>query len=185
MECAVAGAEGKAYLATWGCYYGRYGLLAVESRVESRQDDVRFSTGYTMGCLKSIMKYLWAFPTTCVGLLFLPLAGSGGLQWVDGVLEMHSRAIAFFLRRCTLLEDGASAMTLGHVVIGVDQHALDMTRAHERVHVRQCERWGPFFIPAYLLCSIYLLMRGKKAYLDNPFEVEARVDDGGNSRGLR
>jgi hypothetical protein len=32
-------------------------------------------------------------------------------------------------------------MTLGHVVIARDQDLLDLTRAHERVHVRQCERW--------------------------------------------
>jgi hypothetical protein len=46
------------------------------------------------------------------------------------------------------------------------------------VHVRQYERWGPFFIPAYLLCSVWLMLRGYNAYLDNPFEVEAyAIDD--------
>ena len=64
-------------------------------------------------------------------------------------------------------------MTLGHVVLGVDGPALDFTRPHERVHVRQCERWGPLFIPAYLLASAYQRARGRHAYRDNPFEREA------------
>lgn len=64
-------------------------------------------------------------------------------------------------------------MTLGHIVIGRDQQCLDSTRSHERVHVRQCERWGPMFIPAYLFFSLRLLIRGGDAYRDNPFEREA------------
>jgi hypothetical protein len=42
------------------------------------------------------------------------------------------------------------AITLGHVVLATTESALKKTRSHERVHVRQYERWGPFFIPAYL-----------------------------------
>jgi hypothetical protein len=118
--------------------------------------------------------YLWAAPTTLVGLLFLPLAlAGGGAKVVDGVLELHGGAIAFFLRRCTLLRGGASAMTLGHVVLGRDGRLLELTRPHERVHVRQCERWGPLFIPAYLLASLLVLIRGGRPYEDNPFEREA------------
>jgi len=64
-------------------------------------------------------------------------------------------------------------MTLGHVVIARDQDLLDLTRNHERVHVRQCERWGPFFIPAYLIMSVVMKIRGLRAYEDNPFEREA------------
>ena len=122
------------------------------------------------------MVYLWALPTTAVGLLFLPLAllsRDGGAHVVDGVLELHGGAVAFFLRRCTLLRGGASAMTLGHVVLGRDPTLLDLTRAHERVHVRQCERWGPLFIPAYLLASALVALRGGRPYEDNPFEREA------------
>ena len=81
--------------------------------------------------------YFWAFPTTLLGLVFLPESLiSGEAHWVDGVLELHGRFAGLFLRCCR-----ASAMTLGHVVIARDQDLLDLTRAHERVHVRQCERW--------------------------------------------
>ena len=64
-------------------------------------------------------------------------------------------------------------MTLGHVVLGLDRAAHRRTRRHERVHVRQCERWGPLFLPAYLLASAYLWLKGRSAYYDNPFEREA------------
>jgi hypothetical protein len=125
-----------------------------------------------------ILCYAWALPTTSVGLLFVPAALVGGkMRWVDGVLELHGGVVAFFLENCTLLPGGASAMTLGHVVLGRDQEALDRTRSHERVHVRQVERWGPFFLPAYVLASLVAAMRGRDAYRENPFEREAFEDD--------
>jgi hypothetical protein len=64
-------------------------------------------------------------------------------------------------------------MTLGHIVVAIDQFALDSTRYHERIHVHQCERWGPLFIPAYLTASVYQWLRGRNAYRDNPFERQA------------
>ena len=121
-----------------------------------------------------ILAYAWALPTTALGLLFVPDALlTGEARWVNGVLEVHGRLARFFLQYCNLLEGGAVAMTLGHVVIARDQRLLDETRAHERVHVRQCERWGPLFIPAYLLFSAIQWFRGLRAYEDNPFEREA------------
>ena len=120
--------------------------------------------------------YLWALPTTSLGLACLALGaayGRIGAQVVDGVLELHGGLIEKFLRHGTLLPGGASAMTLGHVVLGRDLEALRRTRAHERIHVRQCERWGPLFVPAYLLSSLLLLLAGRDGYLDNPFEREA------------
>jgi hypothetical protein len=50
---------------------------------------------------------------------------------------------------------------------------LDETRAHERVHVAQCERWGPLFVPAYLAAGAWAWARGRHPYFDNPFEREA------------
>jgi hypothetical protein len=122
-----------------------------------------------------MIAYLWALPTTLVGLLFvLPvLVSGGGMQWEAGVLEIYGGAAAWFLRYGTLLKGGAAAMTLGHVVLGRDQALLAATRNHERIHVRQCERWGPLFIPAYLIASVITLIRGQSPYRDNPFEREA------------
>jgi hypothetical protein len=98
----------------------------------------------------------------------------GKAALVHGVLEVHGGAAAFVLRHLVLLRGGASAMTLGHVVLGRDRECLAWTRAHERVHVRQYERWGPLFLPAYALGSVLALARGRHYYRDNPFEREAR-----------
>lgn len=121
--------------------------------------------------------YLWTLPTTAVGLLALTLSAIAGRgtqhRVVDGVLEIHGGGIAHFLEHGTLLKHGASAMTLGHVVLGRDAQRLDLTRDHERVHVRQCERWGPMFLPAYLFASLLIFLRRGRPYEDNPFEREA------------
>ncbi|HEX8913246.1 MAG TPA: hypothetical protein VF796_12875 [Humisphaera sp.] len=131
-----------------------------------------------------ILVYLWALPTTFVGLLFVPAALVGGrMQVVDGVLELYGGVVATFLARGTLLPGGASAMTLGHVVLGRDRAALDRTRSHERVHVRQVERWGPLFLPAYVIASLVAAVRGKDASRDNPFERDAFEDDARRARG--
>jgi hypothetical protein len=121
------------------------------------------------------MRYLWALPNSVVALPFLivgVLTGARG-RVAYGVLEVWGGALSFFLRRCVPIPGGALAMTLGHVVLGRSEHAIVLTRAHERVHVRQCEQWGPFFIPAYLLASLAAILRGGNGYRDNWFEREA------------
>jgi hypothetical protein len=132
--------------------------------------------------LVRLLKYLWALPNTCIGLLFLmPAILSGGrIEFIQGCLEIRGGIVAFFLRRCTLLPNGASAMTLGHVILGQNALVLDMARDHEHVHVRQCERWGPFFIPAYLIASLIAWAKRRDPYLDNPFEREAYGRDQGS-----
>lgn len=124
--------------------------------------------------------YLWALPGTLVGLLLIPLAlfTGGGVQLVDGILEGYGGWLAKLLDRPFWVCGPISAVTFGHVVLGYDRPTLKRTRRHERVHVHQYERWGPFFIPAYLLASLWIRLRGGDAYLDNPFEVEAyAIDD--------
>src|SRR5947199_126910 len=98
--------------------------------------------------LKRAAIYLWVLPASSLGLLALVLGAMQSrvrTRIVDGVLEVHGGWITLFLRYCTLLSGGAMAMTLGHVVLGRTGRALTSTRSHERVHVRQCERWGPLF----------------------------------------
>ena len=68
-------------------------------------------------------------------------------------------------------------MTVGHVVLGQTDAALDLSRTHETVHVRQYERWGPLFLPAYALASVYAWAKGRNPYRDNIFEVEAYACD--------
>ena len=128
-----------------------------------------------------ILRTLWTFPTTAVGLAVGGLCTPFGARWrlVDGVLECHGGGVAWLLEHATLLEGGAMAMTLGDVVLGRSAAALDVTRRHERVHVRQAHRWGPLFIPAYLLASAVAWLQRRGAYRGNAFEREAyAVSDG-------
>ena len=129
--------------------------------------------------LSRLLRYAWASPTTAIGLGFvlLTLASGGRARWIDGVIEAHGGFAAWWLRRVVPLPGGASAMTLGHVVIGRDPRALEASRPHERVHVRQCERWGPLFVPAYLVASIWAWWRGGEVYRTNAFEREAYAED--------
>ena len=124
--------------------------------------------------------YLWVFPGSLVGLMLTPLAlvSGGRARVVEGVLEVHGGWVTRLLSKPFWVCGPIAAITLGHVVLGCDEWTLERTRRHERVHVRQYERWGPFFIPAYLLASLWLMLRGYDAYRDNPFEVEAyAIDD--------
>ena len=66
------------------------------------------------------------------------------------------------------------AITFGHVVLAVTASELERMRAHELVHVRQYEHWGPGFLVAYPLSGFWQWIRGRGAYRDNPFEVQAR-----------
>lgn len=122
-----------------------------------------------------VVLVIWAFPATVIGLVLAALAmlSGGGLQVVEGAIEAHGGLLPWILRRLPFVRGGASALTLGHVVVAVDQATLSRTRCHERVHVRQYERWGPFLIPAYLAVGLWLRLRGRDAYLDNPFERDA------------
>ena len=119
------------------------------------------------------LRYLWAFPITLLGLSFVaPTLLTGGRVRVErGAIEVYGGFARFFLRRCLVIT--ASAMCIGHVILGQDREGLDQTRDHEHVHVRQCERWGMFIIPAYLLSSFLAWRRGKHFYFDNRFEREA------------
>ena len=122
------------------------------------------------------MRYLWAAPTTFVGLLLVPLAlvGRGRVAVVSGVLEASGGLLDILLRRFTLLRGGVSALALGYVVLARNLECAERTRQHERVHVRQCEQWGPFFLPAYLAASLWALLRHGNLYRDNWFERVAQ-----------
>lgn len=120
--------------------------------------------------------YLWASPATLLGLLPLPLVWlqGGRVRIIRGAIEIQGGWVTRWLERgLPWVGGGAAAMTLGHVIWGRDDKCLADCRDHEHVHVRQYERWGPLFIPAYLLASLIAWKRGHHPYLDNPFEKEA------------
>jgi hypothetical protein len=124
--------------------------------------------------VNTIVRYCWAAPATLFGLMVAMLALRGGrVRVVEGVVEAHGPLLRRALAHLVPIDGGAAAITIGHVMLGVSQEALDSTRAHERVHVRQYERWGPLFVPAYFAASLWALARRRHLYFDNRFEREA------------
>lgn len=115
---------------------------------------------------------VWAAPATVLGLALglLALFSGGVLRRYGRVIEIYGGLAARFLES---FPGEPIAMTLGHTVIGRTAAALDITRQHELVHVRQYELWGPFLIPSYLACSLWLWIVGRDPYRENPFEKQA------------
>ena len=127
-----------------------------------------------------LLAYLWTAPNTLLlggPMILLALASGGQVRRHSGVIEVSGGRVARVLERVPIL-GGAAAMTLGHVVIARCPATHDATRSHERVHVRQYERWGPLFVPAYFGSSFIAFLRRRDPYRDNAFEREAYELDG-------
>jgi hypothetical protein len=123
------------------------------------------------------LRWIWASPWSLFGALLglIVLLTGGRARRVGAVLELCDGGASWLLDRLPFAA-GASAVTLGHVILGRTAEILESSREHELVHVRQYERWGPLFVPVYLLCSAVLWLRGRHPYYDNPFEREAYFD---------
>jgi hypothetical protein len=117
---------------------------------------------------------LWTLPTTLIGMLAAGvwILFGAKARLAHGVVEVHGGMFAHWMMR-----RGFAAMTLGHVILGFSAARLEQLRPHEHVHVRQAERWGILFIPAYLLAGLWQGLRGRHIYYDNPFELEAFAMD--------
>jgi hypothetical protein len=127
--------------------------------------------------------WLWTAPNTLLGLAagLVLLIGGARVRAVQGAIEFGGGAIGRALVDRTP-PIRFRAMTLGHVILGASETDLDAARRHEQVHVRQYERWGPFFLPAYLLSGAWQLVNGRRCYRDNYFERQAYDHD---ARSLR
>ncbi len=125
---------------------------------------------------RQLLCWLWASPATVVGLIVgaMGLCTGGKVRRIGPTLEVWGGAVTVLLQSRFV---HARGMTLGHVILGVSDSALETIRPHEWVHLRQYERWGPLFLPAYLLSSAVLWLAGRDAYWENPFEVEAYEAD--------
>lgn len=119
--------------------------------------------------------YLWAGPCSLAGLAVVSVALVMGARarLQDGTLQVAGGRFAGFLSglptRLRIL-----AFTNGHVIFALSWPVMDAYRAHELVHVRQYERWGPLFPVLYLGASLVLKLRGRDPYFENPFERAAR-----------
>lgn len=123
--------------------------------------------------------WIWAAPWSLFGLLLgcLGLLSGGRVQRIGRTLEFYGGFVVWFLQTAPLVKN-ARAVTFGHTILGLSREVLADVRSHELVHVRQYERWGLLFVPAYLFWWCVLPWQGKHSYWDNPFEVEAFREEG-------
>jgi hypothetical protein len=119
-------------------------------------------------------RYGWASPYSLLGLCFggLALLLGARVRVAEGSVEIGGGLLGALLRRLPP-RISFSAITFGHVILGTDLATLAQLREHEQVHVYQYECWGPLYVPAYLLSSLFELLRGGNPYLDNYFERQA------------
>lgn len=122
------------------------------------------------------LAYAWAAPCSVVGLAVAALLAVTGAnrRVVSGVLEVWPLPTGSARRHEVLARSPFSAITLGHVTLGVSEEELVRLRSHEHAHVRQYERWGVAFLLAYPAASVWQALRGRRAHADNPFEIQAR-----------
>jgi len=100
----------------------------------------------------------------------------GRVHFIDGVAEFHGGWVGnFFASRSHPFCFGA--ITVGHVILATCHNELSALRVHEHVHVRQYERWGIFFLPAYALSSMWELCHGRNGYWNNCFEKQAYAEE--------
>lgn len=124
--------------------------------------------------LKRAAPVTWALPCTLTGLLLVSPAFLFGARArvVEGVIEV---ANPLYEGRTEFNWWPFTAITFGHLIVARRFSDLDLLRAHEHAHVRQYERWGIVFFLAYPLASLWQLLRGRRPYFDNWFEVHARL----------
>lgn len=125
---------------------------------------------------RRVVRMLWASPCSAVGIVLaciLLLAG-GRARWSSGALEVTYRenqaGCGKLARKLPF-----RGIVFGHVILAVTREELLSIGPHERVHVQQYGRWGPLFFFAYGASSLWQLIRGRSAYWDNHFEIQARA----------
>ena len=124
--------------------------------------------------VRRIAAYAWAGPNTLLGLgagLVMLVFGAAATR-IQGAIEFSGGSIGLFFAS-RLRPFRFQAVTFGHVILGTSAAALAGAREHEQVHVRQYERWGPLFLPAYFASSAWQLIIGRHVYHDNYFERQA------------
>jgi hypothetical protein len=129
-----------------------------------------------MPCLIAFLptsRLLWAAPCSLLGLLLCAVAllAGGQIRWADGALEccLGEGALVRWLQH----HQPFAAITLGHVILALRAEDLRRWYVHERVHVKQFERWGALLLLAYPAASLWAWLCGRDPYFANCFEREA------------
>lgn len=110
---------------------------------------------------------LWAGPLTLIGTALALLAGRRP-RW-DAQLRCFVVRGMRGPSAMALRSVGADANTVGQVVLSRVEHPAASLLAHEAVHVRQAERFGPLLVP------LYAWLGAGYGYRDHPLERAARL----------
>ncbi|MBX5483239.1 MAG: hypothetical protein IRZ16_15565 [Myxococcaceae bacterium] len=122
-----------------------------------------------------VLGQLWMAPMTAFGLCQTLLGASFHSRTREGVLNFVVRPRTFL--HWYMRTIGIAAYTLGAVVTYADPAGPGQPRLyrHEYEHVLQTMALGPLMPIAYAGSSLWQLVRGRRIYRDNWFEVRARA----------
>lgn len=119
----------------------------------------------------------WRFaPGDLVGMAVVRLCGARDpgrrVSLPDGTVGLlyEDRRLGKYLDNVPLRP---YAQTLGRIIVAREPMPVGTIR-HELEHVRQWSRLGPFFLVAYGLESLRVMLLGGHRYHDNRFELAAR-----------
>jgi hypothetical protein len=110
---------------------------------------------------------VWASPLTLIGLLLAALSGTRP-EWSAQHRCWVARDVGG-LSGLALRGVGADANAVGHVILCRLPAPPESLIAHELVHVRQAERFGPLLFP------LYVWLGARYGYRDHPLERAARL----------
>jgi hypothetical protein len=114
--------------------------------------------------LTRALAYAWASPISLIGLVVGAAAAVRPTRREGVLLFPHARGITGWVLRKWRYAAG----TFGHVVVCTCDPSPPLM-AHELIHTRQAERFGPLMAPVYLgLLAVY-------RYRHHPMERAARL----------
>lgn len=128
--------------------------------------------------LWNILGWIWAFPITCLGMLYSFLFQTLGYYKFDQFTQDQLALVWIVKDDCpawlAALWKDWGGHTIGNVI--VLKQPNDTTLVHEKQHVKQCMQLGIFQPVLYVLCYaiIKIACNSSHPYYDNPFEIDAR-----------
>ncbi len=122
-----------------------------------------------------VLGQVWMAPMTVFGLLQTLLGARYHSRTREGVLQFVARPrspMGLYMRALQI-----RAYTLGATITYREAGGTALPRLyrHELEHVVQTMKLGPLMPVAYVGSSLWQVLRGRRLYRDNWFEVRARA----------
>lgn len=126
------------------------------------------------------LAFLWSLPMTAIGVLWALVLGAKWYRQEPDDWSLHFICPDGGRGQSFLLRFNVAAQTLGATIVYARARLAiyDVLVTHERVHVRQNMKFGPFAPVLYAMASIVAWAYGGDAYKSNDGEEEARYASG-------